>query len=325
MRIRTVFLALVLLAAPVCAGIYLAGSAAYRNPGPLAAEKIIYIPPGKSTLSIAENLASQSVFDDRDALIFKIAVRLSGAKLKAGEYAFEPGISIEGAVLLLQSGKTYQRKITIPEGLMSFEIVALVNGAETMTGEIKDIPPEGSLLPETYSYSHGDSRANLMGRMQKAMNETIGALWPLKEEGLPLQTPQDAVTLASIVEKETGVETERARVAGVFINRLRKGMSLQSDPTVIYALTMGKIKLERALTRNDLNTDSPYNTYKIGGLPPAPIANPGREALLAVLHPENNPYLYFVADGSGGHAFAATLDAHTRNVGKWRQIQKESR
>ena len=321
MRLRHIALFLLLILLAGGGVFYAALSSAYDAPGPLAAEKILYLPPGSGGKATAAKLENEGVVDS--AFYFHLLARLHriGGELKAGEYQFKAHMSIAEVIALLQSGKTYQHKLTIAEGLTSAEIAALVNAAETMTGTV-DVPPEGSLLPETYSYSYGDARPALIARMKKSMSDTLQALWPARADNPFIKTPQDAVTLASIVEKETGVATERPRVAGVFLNRLKTGMPLQSDPTVIYAVTMGKEKLNRGITRSDLNTDSPYNTYVKTGLPPGPIANPGKASINAVLHPEANNYLYFVADGSGGHAFAATLDEHTRNVARWRELEK---
>ena len=190
-----------------------------------------------------------------------------------------------------------------------------------LAGEMAPVPAEGSLLPETYHYGRGDRRAALIARMAAAMDETLAELWQGRAEGLPFDSPPAAMVLASIVEKETGLAAERRHVAGVFVNRLRRGMRLQSDPTVIYGLTGGAGPLGRPLTRADLETDHPYNTYRIDGLPPHPIANPGREAIAAVLDPLPTGDLYFVADGSGGHVFAPTLDEHNRNVANWRRAR----
>jgi UPF0755 protein len=221
---------------------------------------------------------------------------------------------------LLREGRTVVRHLTIPEGLTTVEILALLDDAPGLSGD-RSPPAEGTLLPETYNYSWGDSRAGMMARMQKAMAETLAKLWASRAAGLPLATPEAAVTLASLVEKETALAAERPRVAGVFVNRLRLGMRLQSDPTVVYALTAGKGPLGRELTRADLEVPSPYNTYRIDGLPPGPIANPGRAAIAAALQPLASRELYFVADGSGGHAFASTLEEHNRNVTRWRKLQ----
>jgi UPF0755 protein len=215
------------------------------------------------------------------------------------------------------------RKLTIPEGLTSTQIRDILAKAEGLSGSPLTAP-EGSLLPETYDYAWGDTRAGLIRRMAAAQRTTLEALWRERQTGLPLTGPREAVILASIVEKETGAASERARVAAVFHNRLRRGMRLQSDPTIIYALTGGKTRLGRNLNRADLAIDHPYNTYRIKGLPPGPIANPGRAALIAVLNPVKSTELYFVADGSGGHAFAKTLKEHNRNVAKWRRLLRRT-
>lgn len=293
----------------------------WRAPGPLAAETLVYIAPGNGTDAIARTLQEKGVIADaaRFALLSRVA-RVTGG-LKAGEYRFMPGMSVADVVGLLQSGRTWQRRLTAAEGLTSAEILRLVAAAEGLTGDAPPAP-EGSLLPETYVYSYGDSRARLVERMRDAMQAALLPLWEARDPGLPLTSPAEAVVLASVVEKETGVAGERARIAGVFYNRLRIGMPLQSDPTVIYALTQGQGKLERALLFKDLEKESPYNTYRVRGLPPGPIANPGRAALEAVLKPEKNDYLYFVADGTGGHVFAKTLAEHNQNVARWRAINR---
>ena len=298
------------------------GMGMYPQQGSLTAEKIIYIESGSSTKGIAQQLAAEDVIDETGRYIFLAAAKIRHSSLKAGEYAFQPSSSIKDALLLLESGKTYQRQITIPEGLMSFEIVALLNTGETLTGEITDIPAEGALLPETYSYSRGDDKNKIIARMKTAMDNALTELWEKRNPDTLVKSPEETVILASVVEKETGVASERPRVAGVFMNRIKTGMPLQTDPTVIYALTMGKKKLYRPLLRKDLNIESPYNTYLVTGLPPTPIANPGRKSLEAVLNPETHDFIYFVADGTGGHAFAKTHEEHLRNVAKWREIQK---
>lgn len=290
-----------------------------QTPGPLAAEKLVYIAPGKSVKGIGVQLRDAGVI--KNEAIFQLLARLGNAGLKAGEYKFSPGITVRDAITLLQSGKTWQRRITIPEGLTVVEIIALLQAEPALTGEISlPLPAEGSLLPETYNFSYGDRQQDMIERLQKSMRDTLQELWTARHDGLPLKTPAEAVVLASIVEKETAIAAERPRVAGVFINRLRRNIPLQSDPTVIYALTQGKEKLGRPLTYGDLKKNSPYNTYVVSGLPPEPIANPGRASLIAVLNPEENDYIYFVADGAGGHAFAKTLREHNNNVTRWRAM-----
>lgn len=315
---------LIVFALAAVAAFYLFFVQSLRMPGPLAAEKIIYIAPGTGTAGISEQLFSEDAVSS--AAFFKAGayMRRSSGSLKAGEYQIPARASMNDIIALIQSGKTFQRKLTIAEGLMSVEIVALLNAAPALEGHIDDIPADGSLLPETYNYTHGEQRQAILDRMKKSMRETLKAAWESRDPSVTLASPEEAVTFASIVEKETGVASERPRVAGVFYNRMKAHMPLQTDPTVIYALTMGKYKLERPLYRKDLDVDSPYNTYRIPGLPPGPIANPGKASINAVLHPETNDFYYFVADGSGGHAFGRTLEEHTRNVAKWRELQRKA-
>lgn len=294
----------------------------FSAPGPLRAETTLVLPPGIGVDEIARRLRGAGVIER--PVLFRIGVRVSGRSrhLRAGEYAFAAAISQRAVMELLVAGRTVVRRITVPEGLTSAEIVALLRAAEGLVGGIAAIPAEGALLPETYHYSFGDSRAALLARMRAAMREVLAESWQRRDGGLPYATPQEALVLASIVEKETAAAAERAHVAGVFVNRLRRGMRLQSDPTVAYAVSGGRGPLKRALTRADLALDSPYNTYRIAGLPPAPIANPGRAAIEAVMSPLATADFYFVADGSGGHAFAATLSEHLRNVAKLRRLQR---
>ena len=300
----------------------------YEAPGPLAAEAVVIVPRGAGLAAIADDLAAAGVISD--PTLFRVGVRLFGdaRTLQAGEYAFAPGASMKDAAALIASGQTVVHRLTIPEGLTSVEVVALLEAAEPLAGPIDQIPPDGALLPETYHFHRGDSRAAVLQRMDEAMDEALRDLWDKRAPNLPLNTPEEALVLASIIEKETGVDSERALVAGVFVNRLNKGMPLQSDPTVVYGITEGKAPLGRSLTRKDLASPTPYNTYQIAGLPPGPIANPGRAALEAALNPTATEYFYFVAAGDGGHAFAKTLAEHNRNVAKWRKhlrsLQKQT-
>ncbi len=295
----------------------------FENPGPLASEVDLVIPTGAGLATIARILTDAGV--TRDALTFRLGVSYHdvAGDLKAGEYSFPAAASMRQVMEILKSGEAVVRRLTIPEGLTSQEIVALVASAEGLTGDPGPAPTEGSLLPETYHYSWADERGALIERMGTAQQELLHELWANRDPNLPLASPEEALVLASIVEKETALDSERALVASVFINRLKRGMGLQSDPTVVYGLTRGQGPLGRALTRQDLDTPSAYNTYLIDGLPPGPIANAGRAALQAVLNPATTGYLYFVADGSGGHAFAKTLDEHNRNVAKWRKLQRQ--
>lgn len=298
------------------------GTQLYEAPGPLTTETSVVIQPGEGPRTIVRHLLAANVI--RNRLLFLGALRVTGdgARLKAGEFSFPPGVSMEQTVATIVAGRTVVRRLTIPEGLTTAAILRLIDSAPALEGSTQPVP-EGEMLPETYHYSMGDKRWELVRRMRQSMREAVNELWPQRAGKLPFRTKQEAVILASIVEKETGVASERGRVAAVFINRLRKGMRLQSDPTVIYAITGGKQELGRALSKADLKTDSPYNTYRNNGLPPGPIANPGRAALVAVLNPLQTNEFYFVADGTGGHAFAKTLAEHNRNVRRWRKLQKQ--
>ena len=294
----------------------------YNAPGPLNRAVAVVIPKGASLPRVVRILDQAGVL--ADPFWFEWSVRLLGAarKIQAGEYVIEARQSPKRILGLLMAGKTALRQVTIPEGLMVSEVVAILDGAPALEGTTP-VPPEGSILPETYSYQFGETRAEVLNRMSKAMQNLLADLWANRKPGLPFNDPIEAVILASIVERETGVAEERSRVAGVFVNRLRRGMRLQSDPTVAYAATNGKQPLGRPLTRKDLDAAHPYNTYRIKGLPPGPISNPGRAALAATLNPLETDELYFVADGTGGHAFAKTLAEHNRNVAKWRKLQRE--
>tara|TARA_E500000318_G_scaffold45395_2_gene42900 strand:+ start:242 stop:1210 length:969 start_codon:yes stop_codon:yes gene_type:complete len=311
------FLGLLILAiagAVCCAWLY----AQFTSPGPLPVSTAIVIPSGTGLEGIASSLKRAGAI--RRDFVFVIGARVSrqARSLKAGEYLIPAASSPRQVMDILASGKTVVRRLTIPEGLTAAEVVARLKLAEGLTGTAGN-PTEGSLLPETYHFSYGDSREELVKRMQASMEVAVARLWDMRAADLPVNTPEEAVILASIVERETGIPQERGLVAGVFVNRLKRGMRLQSDPTVAYGMAPGG--LDRPLTRGDLKEPTPYNTYVIKGLPPTPIANPGIEAIRAVMNPVETDYLYFVADGSGGHAFARTLAEHNRNVRKWRKIR----
>ncbi len=299
-----------------------------ESAGPLPETKIVFIERGKGVSAIGDILEKEGVI--RSALIFKIMVKLEAdaRSLKAGEYEFPAQVTQQDALEMMREGKVYDRKVTLPEGVTSWQVVETLKALTDMSGETAEIPAEGSLLPETYHYIKNDDRAALLAKMKDAMDKTVAELWPMREADSPVKTEQELLVLASIVEKETGVASERAKVAGVFINRLNKGMPLQSDPTVIYGITKGEIQsagqgpLGRRLLSKDLEVDTPYNTYVNAGLPPTPIANPGRASIEAVLHPEKHDFIYFVADGTGGHVFARTLSEHNNNVARWRKIRK---
>ena len=301
------------------------GHAWWRAPGPLVAPHTTIVPPGAAVMAIGAQLAAEGVVVD--GRLFAAGVRLiqRDGPLRAGEYDIPAGASPASVVALLRSGRTVVHRLTVPEGLRTAEVLALVRGAPALAGDLppERAPGEGRLLPETWHFSRGDARAALVARMAQAMDAALAAQWAARAPDLPLASPEEALVLASIVEKETAVPAERPRVAAVFLNRLRKGMRLQSDPTVVYALERDGAPLDRPLTRADTFVASPWNTYASDGLPPGPIANPGRAALAAVLHPAATDDLYFVADGTGGHAFATTLDEHNRNAARYRRWLRE--
>lgn len=289
--------------------------------GPLTERKEVLIEKGMSLRRIAALLKAEGIIDSPAIFTLGVRAQNKAGDLKAGEYSIPRRASAKMVMDILTGGQTYIRRITIQEGLTSHQIVALLDKADGLTGEITELPKNGTLLPETYYYSKGDSKQSLIKRMENGMKRTINELWPGRVEDLPIKTPQEAVILASIVEKETAIHAERNHVASVFLNRLEKKMRLQSDPTVIFALTDGTGVFKRKLWSNDLKVKHPYNTYVIYGLPPGPIANPGKASLEAVLHPFKSKDLYFVADGTGGHVFAQTYAEHQENVKQWRQIK----
>lgn len=292
------------------------------QPGPLAEAKTLVIPKGSGAFEIAAQLQRTGVVSSEH--LFLVASQIAGqaTPLKAGEYVFPAGVSIRGAVELLQLGKTLVRRLTVPEGFTTAQVLDLLEAAEGLYGEIAPRPVEGALLPETYHYSWGDNRQAVVDRMRAGMTKAVDELWAHRAASLPFKTKDEAVILASVVERETGVASERPRVAAVFVNRLRQGMKLQSDPTVIYGLSNGRGIIDRPLSKADLAAKHPYNTYVIDGLPPGPIANPGLASLRAVMQPADSDDLFFVADGSGGHMFARTLVEHNRNVAHWRKVEK---
>ncbi len=313
----------VALFATLMGGALFLGHALLTVPGPLENTKNIVIPRGAGPATMAKVLKDEGVI--AHSQLFRVALMIDPAPkpIKAGEYEVPAHISMQAMVDLLQSGKVVQRRLTVPEGMTTAEVVDLVRKTEALAGEVTLDLKEGDLLPETYFYSRDDTRDGLLSRMKEAMDKTLDEAWRKRLAGLPLANRRQALILASMIEKETAIPAERAKVAAVFINRLRRKMKLESDPTTIYGLTGGKGLLNRELTRADLQSTSPYNTYAIAGLPPGPICNPGRASILAATNPARDRSLYFVADGQGGHAFAVTVAEHNRNVERWRQIQRE--
>jgi len=292
--------------------------------GPLTQPKHVVIPRGAGPATMAKVLRDEGVIAHPQ--LFRVALMIDPTPkpIKAGEYEVPAHTSMQALVELLQSGKVVQRRLTVPEGLTTAEITELVRKTEALSGDITVDLREGDLLPETYFYSRDDTRDGLLLRMKEAMDKALDEAWRKRAAGLPLANRREALVLASIIEKETAVPAERAKVAAVYLNRLRLKMKLESDPTTIYGLTGGKSLFSRELTRADLQSTSPYNTYVVAGLPPGPICNPGRAAIVAATNPApRDRSLYFVADGQGGHVFSTTVYEHNRNVARWKEIQRQ--
>jgi UPF0755 protein len=294
----------------------------YFGPGPAApqgASTTVVLAPGAGVTEIASDLRRGRVIGSNTA--FVLAAELTGAahKLKAGEYAFPSHASLHSVLTQIAEGRVVRHFVTIPEGVTSQVVMETLMRADFLTGVVA-APAEGAVLPETYEARRGDDRSAVLRRMMDARDKELATLWAHREAGLPYRSPEDAVILASIVEKETAKPEERPRIAAIFINRLKSGMRLESDPTTIYGLTGGR-PLGHGLRVSELQSQTPYNTYVIAGLPPTPIGNPGRASLAAALDPANTSDLYFVADGTGGHVFATTLAEHQQNVAKWRAIE----
>lgn len=285
--------------------------------GPLQNVTNVVIPKGASSRMVANELEEAKVINR--AWLFRILARINGLDkhLKAGEYQFMPQISLLEAMEKISRGEVYFRKITIPEGLTSGQIMYIISNYPDLSGEVEIDVKEGEILPETYSFELGATRNSILLQAKSAMKKVQEEAWAARDANLPLKNINEMMTLASIIEKETALAEERPLVASVFVNRLRKRMRLQTDPTVIYALTEGETTFGRSLKRSDLGIDSPYNTYKNYGLPPGPICNPGKDAIYAAVQPESSNFLYFVADGNGGHSFAKNLNDHNQNVKDW--------
>jgi UPF0755 protein len=313
---------LVVLAAGVA--VYF-GKQEFIGPGPSANGDTVLVKPKMGVADIADLLERRNMISD--ARIFRLGVRAYGndSALKAGEYEIKPGASMRDIMELLKSGKSVLYSLTIPEGLTVEQALARVAEEEALTGDMPaEVPPEGSLATDTLRFTRGATRQNMVDKLLADQKKLVEDVWQRRSPDLPIANVEEFVTLASIVEKETGKGDERSRVAAVFLNRLTKGMRLQSDPTIIYGIFGGKGKpADRPIYQSDIDKPTPYNTYAINGLPPTPIANPGRAALEAVANPSKTSDLYFVADGTGGHVFAATLDEHNRNVARYRALQKK--
>ena len=317
------------LAAALLLAVALAGSAAawawriYDTPGPLAESAILVVPHGGLD-EVSQALAQAGVI--RDPFQFRLAALLTRGRgaLRAAELQFPAAASLAQVLAVLRTERPVQHRLTIPEGLTALQVAAVLAHADALMGEASP-PTEGSILPETYSYEHGATREQILDRGRIAMDHAVAPAWAARAPRLPLAAPQEAVVLASLVERETARPEERAVVAGVFLNRLRLGMKLQSDPTVVYGASGGLGVLDHGITRAELERDDAYNTYRIDGLPAAPICMPGRAALLAATQPAQTDALFFVADGSGGHVFSRTQDEHLRHVAHWRELERAPR
>jgi UPF0755 protein len=319
--IFTIFLMLM-----IGAGVtYYYGKQRLEQPGPLTEDKVVNIPPRAGMGDIADILQREGVIDDNRLVFFGGVLALKArSELKSGEYLFPKQASLRDVIETMVENKVVQHLLTIPEGLTSEQIVARLADNDILSGQIREVPREGTLLPESYKFVRGTTRDQLIQRMQQAQRRAIQEIWERRSPDLPLKSPDQLVTLASIVEKETGKPDERSRVAAVFINRLRQKIKLQSDPTIIYGLVGGKGTLGRPIKRSEIQQPTPYNTYQIEGLPPGPIANPGRASLEATANPARTRDLVCVADGTGGHVFTETYDQHQKNVAKLRALEKQT-
>jgi len=315
------FTFLVILVIALGATLYV-GRERFEARGPLAQDKIVNIPRGLGTKDISDLLVREGVIDQPYVFVGGVIALKARGDLKSGEYKFTAHASVADVVGTLIEGKVVQHAITIPEGLTSEQIVARLQENAALTGQIKEIPREGSLLPDTYKFTRGMTREQIVQRMQSEDKRILQEVWAHRDPELPLKSPEELVTLASIIEKETGKPDERTRVAAVFVNRLKRKMRLQSDPTIIYGLVGGKGSLGHPILKSEKDQPTPYNTYIVDGLPPGPIGNPGRASLEAAATPARTKELYFVADGTGGHVFSETYEAHQKNVAKLRQIEQ---
>jgi UPF0755 protein len=321
-RVFASLLGLALLTTLIGAGVGFYAFMQFTAQGPLKAKTVYMVNPGMKRAEIGAALEDAGIVNS--ASVFTAASYVNGLRgghLKAGEYEFPPQASIDEVLGIISSGKTLAYKITVPEGWTTAMAVARVNENDVLTGDVTALPAEGAILPDTYVFRRGLTRQKMLDDMKDAQAKMLDTLWAARAQNSVLKSKEEAVTLASIVEKETGIPEERPLVASVFLNRLKQGIKLQSDPTIIYGLVGGKGKLDHALTKDEVASDTPFNTYKIPGLPPGPIANPGKASLEAVLNPPDTGYLYFVANGTGGHAFAKTLEEHNANVAKWRALE----
>ena len=316
---------LILLSMIAAGGTYIYGKQKIEAPGPLREDKVVNIPSRAGVTDIADTLQREGVIDNnRWAFIGAVFALRARSDLKPGEYQFQKNASLRDVIGTIVDGKVVQHSVTVPEGLTSEQIIARLSENDIFTGSVREIPREGTLLPETYKFPRGTPREQVIARMQQAQKRVLAEIWDRRNQEIPIKTPEQLVTLASIIEKETGRADERSRVAAVFVNRLRQKIKLQSDPTIIYGLVGGRGTLGRPIKRSEILQPSPYNTYVVDGLPPGPIANPGRASLEAAANPARTRDLFFVADGTGGHAFSDSYDQHAKNVAKLRAMEKQT-
>src|SRR5437762_10911032 len=315
---------IILLAMIGSGAVYVYGRQKIEAPGPLQEDKVVNIPARAGMTDIADILQREGVIDNnRWAFIGSVFALKARSELKPGEYAFQKNASLRDVIGIMVEGKVVQHAVTIPEGLTSEQIAARLSDNDIFAGAVKEMPREGTLLPETYKFPRGTTRDQVIQRMQQTQKRVLAEIWERRNPDVLVKSPEQLITLASIIEKETGRADERSRVAAVFTNRLRQRIKLQSDPTIIYGLVGGKGTLGRPIKRSEITQPSPYNTYVIEGLPPGPIANPGRASLEAAANPARTRDLFFVADGTGGHAFTETYDQHQKNVAKLRTLEKQ--
>jgi UPF0755 protein len=319
--IGNAIISLFVLLALVGGVVLVSGKQRFDVPGPLPEDRVVNIPRGSGIREIADVLMREGVIDQSWVFVGGVLVLKAREDLKAGEYQFKAHASLREVVATIVEGRVVSHQITVPEGLTSEQIVARLGDDDILTGSIKEIPREGTLLPDTYNFTRGTTREQVIQRMQQAQQRAVKEIWDRRSQDLPIKTPEQLVILASLVEKETGKPEERTRVAAVFVNRLKQKMRLQSDPTIIYGLVGGKGTLGRPIMKSEIEQPTPYNTYQIDGLPPGPISNPGRASLEAAASPARTRELYFVADGTGGHAFAESYEQHQKNVARLRQME----
>src|SRR5689334_13596740 len=322
--IGNAIITIVLLALIGAGTAYYYGRQVLEAPGPLQDNKVVNIPARAGKRDIADVLQREGVINVSPWLfIGGVFAMQASSELKPGEYSFRKSASLREVIATIVDGKVVQHAVTVPEGLTSEQIVARLTENDLFSGSVREIPREGTLLPETYNFPRGTTREQVIQRMQREQKRVLAEIWERRSPDVPLKSPEQLVTLASIVEKETGKADERSRVAAVFVNRMKQKIKLQSDPTIIYGLVGGKGTLGRPIKRSEITQPSPYNTYVIDGLPPGPISNPGRASLEATANPARTRDLYFVADGTGGHAFTETYDQHQKNVARLRAMEKQ--